>query len=188
MAEPAAASPVDGPADAALASFGPVLDRLEVLLGEVEGLDEDVRDRVFELLDGVDAVHRLAIVRLADSLGEQLEELRRSDETIDWLFEAYSVGVDDVSVASAALEKIRPYIHEHGGEVEIVDVHHGVARVRLTGSCSGCTSAAETLRDGVEEALREGMPGFVAMEVEPDRAAAHPPPAPVALQATRRSA
>jgi Fe-S cluster biogenesis protein NfuA len=172
--------------DASLAALGPLLDRLEELLADVEGLDEDVRNRVFELLDGVDAVHRLAITRLADTLGHELRPLRSSDAAVDWLFEAYGVGVADVDAASAALEQIRPYLHEHGGEVEVLAVQHGVVRVRLVGACSGCTSAAETLRHGVEEALRENLPGFVSMDVEPDIAAAHPPPAQVLLQITPR--
>ncbi len=171
--------------DTSLASLGPLLDRLEVLLADIEGLDEDVRDRVFELLDGVDAVHRLAITRLADSLGDQLRPLRHHDAAIDWLFEAYGVGVDDVEAASLALEQVRPYLHTHGGEVEVLGVEHGVVRVQLTGACSGCTSAAETLRHGVEEALREGLPGFVAMDVAPDDGAApHPPPTEPLLQIT----
>lgn len=183
MTEVAATSP----ADAGLTALGPLLDRLEELLHDVEELDEPVRDRVFELLDGVDAVHRLAITRLADSLAGELRRLRRSDPAVDWLFEAYGVGVDDVEAASAALEPVRPYLHEHGGEVEVLAVQHGVVRVRLAGACSGCTSAAQTLRHGVEEALREGLPGFVAMDVAPDDGASpHPPPTQVLLQITPR--
>lgn len=188
MAEPALS---DGPltGDASLAALGPLLDRLEELLGDVEGFDDELRERVFELLDGVDAVHRLAITRLADQLGPGLAAVRRADAAVDWLFEAYGVGVDDVEAASAALEAVRPYLHEHGGEVEVLGVEHGVVRVRLLGACSGCTSAAETLRHGVEEALREGLTGFVAMDVAPDDgAAAHPPPAQVLLQITPRPA
>ena len=174
-------------ADEGLAALGPLLDRLEALLADVEGLDEPVRDRVFELLDGVDAVHRLAITRLADDLRPQLPRLRREDPAVDWLFQAYGVGVDDAEAASAALEQIRPYLHEHGGEVEVLGVEHGVVQVRLVGACSGCTSAADTLRHGVEEALRENLPGFVAMDVAPDDgAAAHAPPTQVLLQITPR--
>lgn len=178
-----AAAPADEQPEASLASFGPLLDRLEKLLGDVEELDDNLRDRVFELLDGVDAVHRLAITRLADVLGEDLQQLRRGDAAVDWLFEAYGVGVDDVGAASAALEEVRPYLHEHGGEVEVLSVLNGVVRVRLIGACSGCTSAAATLRHGVEEALRENLPGFVAMDVAPDEGAApHAPPTQVLLQ------
>jgi len=180
--------PVVAAADASLAALGPLLDRLEELLGEVEGLDEGVRGTVFELLDGVDAVHRLAITRLADVVGD-VEWLRQSDPAVAWLLEAYGVGVDDYAAASAALEQVRPYVHEHGGEVEVLSVEHGVVRVQLSGACSGCTSAAATLRDGVEEALREGLPGFVAMDVAPDSGASvHPPPTQVLLQITPRPA
>jgi Fe-S cluster biogenesis protein NfuA len=169
--------------DDALAAFGPLLDRLEELLSTVEGLDDTVRDQVFELLDGVDAVHRLAVTRLASELGDHLSRVRGADAAVDWLFQAYGVGVDDAEAASAALTQIRPYLQEHGGEVEVLAVEQGVVRVRLVGACSGCTSAADTLRHGVQEALRENLPGFVAMDVAPDDGApAHPPPAPVLLQ------
>jgi Fe-S cluster biogenesis protein NfuA len=188
VAESVREAPTDQPQpDAQLAALGPLLDRLEELLGDVEDLDDDVRDRVFELLDGVDAVHRLAITRLAHALGPTLDRLRARDTAVDWLFAAYGVGVDDVEAASAALEPVRPYLHEHGGEVEVLGVQHGVVLVRLLGTCSGCTAAAETLRHGVEEALRENLPGFVAMDVAPDDgAAAHPPPTQVLLQITPR--
>lgn len=185
MADPALrAVPV---AAASLAALGPLLDRLEELLADVEGFDEEVRERVFELLDGVDAVHRLAITRLADALGSSLSRLREDDPAVDWLFEAYGVGVDDLEAAAGALDAVRPYLHEHGGEVEVLTVEHGVVTVRLLGACSGCTSASQTLRHGVEEALREGLAGFVSMVVAPDEGATrHPPPAPVLLQITPR--
>ncbi len=173
-------------ADTSLAELGPLLDRLEELLGEVEGFDEGVRDTVFELLDGVDALHRLAVTRLAGVVGD-VEPLRQADPAVNWLLEAYGVGVSDAAAASAALDSVRPYLHEHGGEVDVLSVDHGVVRVRLGGACSGCTAAAITLRDGVEEALREGLPGFVAMDVAPDSgAAAHPPPTQVLLQIVPR--
>jgi len=182
-------SPAGEPSDVALAALGPLLDRLEELLAEVEGLDERVRDQVFELLDGVDAVHRLAVTSMAVVLGGQLALLRRQDVAVDWLFEAYGVGVDDADAASTALDQVRPYLHEHGGEVHVLSVAQGVVQVRLLGACSGCTSAAETLRHGVQEALRENLPGFVAMEVAPDDGApAHPPPGQTLLQITPRPA
>lgn len=176
----------DRSTEAALAGLGPLLDRLEELLGLVEGFDAPVRDTVFELLDGIDALHRLAVTRLA-ALLDDLEPLRHGDPAVAWLLEAYGVGVDDVDAASAALDAVRPYLHEHAGDVRVLGVADGVVRLQLTGSCSGCTASAVTLRNSVEEALRTGLPGFVAMDVAPDSGApAHPPPTPVLLQITRR--
>ncbi len=174
-----------GPSGTAPDELESLLDRLEELLGEVEALDESVRGTVFGLLDGIDALHRMAITRFAGLV--DTESLRRADPAVAWLLEAYGVGVDDPAAASTALEQVRPYLHEHGGDVEVLSVADGVVRVRLTGACSGCTAAAVTLRDGVEEALREGLPGFVAMDVAPDSGApAHPPPTQVLLQITPR--
>lgn len=157
------------------------LDRLEELLGEVESLDESVRATVLELLDGVDALHRMAIIRLATVV--DLEPARRADPAVAWLLDAYGVGVNDPEAASAALDQIRSYIHSHGGDVEVLAVHDGIVRVRLSGACSGCTASAVTLREGVEEALRDNLPGFVAIDIAPDDgAASHPPPTEVLLQ------
>lgn len=189
MADPATAAPraeeAAGPPPAAEAALDRLLDRLEELLAEVESFTAPVRASVFELLDGIDALHRFAITRLAAALGD-VTPLRREEPAVDWLFEAYGVGVDDVAAADAALAPVRPYLYQHGGDVAVLSVSGGVVRVQLSGSCSGCTSAAVTLRDGVEEALREGLAGFVAMEVVPDdEVAPHAPPA-VLLQITPR--
>lgn len=166
-----------------------LLDRLEQLLGDLEQADADVRDQVFELLDGIDALHRLAITRLAAGLGEDVERLRAGDPAVDWLFSAYGVGADDPALAVKALEPMRPYLSEHGGDVEVLGLENGVVRLRLVGACSGCTAAAITLREGVEEALRSGLPGFVAIDVEADDAAtSHPPPGPTLLQIQPRPA
>ncbi len=163
-------------------SLDEVLDRLETLLAEVGELDGPVRQQVFELLDGVDALHRMALTRLGDSLGPEALAGAREDPAVAWLLDAYGVGVDQRAVADAALDAIRPYIASHGGAVDVLDVSDGVVRLRMTGACSGCTASAVTLQEGVAEALREGFPGFAGVAVEPDHAAAHPPPAPTLLQ------
>ncbi|WP_219415764.1 NifU family protein [Pseudonocardia nigra] len=160
-----------------------LLDRLEELLGHLQGMDEDVRAPVFELLDGIDAVHRLALDRLAAALGpDELERLRVADPAIAWLLDAYSAGVDERQAADRALDAVRPYVEGHGGTVELMDVSGGVVRLRLAGACAGCTASAQTLQRGVHEALQDGFPGFLRMEVEEDvTAPAHPPPGAVLL-------
>ncbi len=161
-----------------------LLNRLEELLTQLQELDDEIQQPVFELLDGFDALHRLALTPLAHELGNQtLERLRQADPAIAWLLDAYGVGVDQSTAADVALEKIRPYIQSHGGKVEVLGAQDGVVSLRLSGACSGCSASAETLRDGVEEALREGFLGYARMEVEEDDAPSHPPPSgPLLLQ------
>ena len=163
-----------------------LLTRLEDLVGVLEGLDDAVvRSQVFELLDGVDVLHRFALTRLTEELerrGVAVEELPDAHPAIGWLFEAYGLGIDEQRAADLALETIRPFVHSHGGEVEVLDVTDGVVHVRLAGACSGCTASDETLTHGVEEALRDGLPGFVRVTVEEDDAEPHPPPGQTLLQ------
>jgi Fe-S cluster biogenesis protein NfuA len=169
-----------------MATYAELLDRLETLIAELDELEEPVRARVVELLDGIDALHRLAFHRLAEELDDKtLDRARAADPAVAWLLDLYGVGVDERAAAEEALEEIRPYIHSHGGSVEIVDVEEGDVRVRLAGACSGCTASAITLREGVERALQENVPGFRTLSVEEDDAAPHPPPGPTLLQIER---
>lgn len=166
-----------------MSDFDHLLDEMESVLNEVESLDDPVRERVFALLDGIDALHRHALERLGAQLDErELTRLRMADPAVAWLLEAYGVGVDEHAAAEAALDAVRPYLHSHGGDVSVLEARSGVVRVRLSGACSGCTASTITLRRGVEEALRDHFPGFVAMEVEEDDALPHPPPGPTLLQ------
>lgn len=154
-----------------------LLDRLEAILAEVDALDDSVRAVVFELLDGIDALHRMAMQSLASAADDDmLARLRAANPAIAWLFDAYAVGVDERAAADAALDEVRPYIHSHGGTVEVLDAAGGLVRLRLAGSCSGCTASDVTVTETIERALRETWPGFVALEVESDDAAPHPPP------------
>ena len=58
----------------------------------------------------------------------------------------------------AALAKIRPALQADGGDVELVDVTDGVAKVRLTGACGGCPMSTMTLKMGVERVVKAEVP------------------------------
>jgi Fe-S cluster biogenesis protein NfuA len=58
------------------------------------------------------------------------------------------------------IEKLQPAIRADGGDLELVDVSEdGVVTLRLRGSCTGCGSAAATLRNGIERWIRNKVPG-----------------------------
>lgn len=67
---------------------------------------------------------------------------------------------------TAALDRIRPYMHGHGGDVEVLEVRDGTVRLRLAGACHGCAASLVTLRAGIEQALREAVPEVRRIEVE----------------------
>jgi Fe-S cluster biogenesis protein NfuA len=152
-----------------------LLERLERSLEQLDHTDEPVRSTVFALLDDVDLLHRSAVRELVAAIGtDRAEQLAGRHPAIEWLFAAYAP--DERAAADAALEEVRPFIHSHGGDVEVVDATDGIVRVRLAGACQGCSASAATLTHGVEDALRSQLPGFRALEVEEDDAPAHPPP------------
>lgn len=143
--------------------------------------DEQVRGQVFELLDWMEAYHREAIHRLIDLLPpDALEEAQR-DPLLVPMLEAYEVmggdqgGVDPLPLVEEALQQVRPYVHSHGGEMEVISVEEGVVRLRLMGSCDGCPSSAITLTQGVEEAIRQRWSGMRRLEVETPEGAARQP-------------
>jgi Fe-S cluster biogenesis protein NfuA len=70
-----------------------------------------------------------------------------------------STGSSVRSRVAAVIEKIRPYIQGDGGDIELVDVDaNNAVHVRLRGACSGCPSAAMTLKMGVERAIKQQVP------------------------------
>ena len=66
-----------------------------------------------------------------------------------------------------ALEKTRPYLKSHGGNVSLIGVDEaGAVTLRLEGSCHGCASSSATLKLAVEEAIYEAAPDVTAIHVE----------------------
>jgi len=58
-----------------------------------------------------------------------------------------------------ALDKIRPRLMADEGGVELVEVSDdGLVKVRLVGACGGCPMATVTLRDGIEQMLKQEVP------------------------------
>lgn len=140
---------------------GSGVERME----EIE--DEQTRDEVFALLEGIDVLHRQALARLMELGGAELAERASRDPVARTLLEMYDLPeAGERAQVESALESVYPYFHSHGGKLEVVGVESGVVRVRLSGSCEGCPGTASTLERVVEEALREGFPGFTELVAE----------------------
>jgi len=64
-----------------------------------------------------------------------------------------------------ALDRVRPYLREDGGDVELVRVtDDGIVEVRLLGSCQACAMSLMTLRAGIERALLIEFPDVRRIE------------------------
>jgi len=63
-----------------------------------------------------------------------------------------------------AIENIRPFLQQDGGDIEFVDVIDGVVKVKLKGACGCCPMSQMTLKNGVEKALKKELPEIVRVE------------------------
>ena len=76
-----------------------------------------------------------------------------------------SLGERDMKEEVAkVLEKVRPALQADGGDVELIDVQDGIVSVRLTGACGGSPMSQMTLKQGIERAIREAVPGIRGVE------------------------
>lgn len=58
------------------------------------------------------------------------------------------------------LALVRPYLQSDGGDVELVNItEEGIVELRLKGACGSCPSSTYTLKLGIEEQLRQHVPG-----------------------------
>jgi len=62
------------------------------------------------------------------------------------------------------LQGIKPQIQADGGDIELVSVEDGTAKVRLKGACAGCPMSALTLKQGVERMIKAKLPEIKRVE------------------------
>jgi Fe-S cluster biogenesis protein NfuA len=58
-------------------------------------------------------------------------------------------------------EYVRPAVESDGGTIQFRSFREGVVKVGLGGSCNGCPSTTVTLKGGVENLLKQILPGIV---------------------------
>ena len=80
------------------------------------------------------------------------------------IHDLYPVGLAERVVE--ALDSVRPYMESHGGNVELLGIEDGIARIRLEGSCDGCPASASTLELAIKSALDEAAPDLEGLVVE----------------------
>jgi Fe-S cluster biogenesis protein NfuA len=70
-------------------------------------------------------------------------------------------------VEAVLQSKVAPALEMDGTTLEVLDVDHGCARVRLNGACAGCPATVMFLVRGMEEELRKYIPEVEYLEAVP---------------------
>ena len=57
-----------------------------------------------------------------------------------------------------ALEEIRPFLKNDGGDISLVSYEKNIVKVKFEGACSTCTVNQMTLKSGVEMIIKKHVP------------------------------
>ena len=57
-----------------------------------------------------------------------------------------------------ALDEIRPFLKNDGGDISLISVEKDIVKVKFEGACSSCTVNQMTLKSGVEMIIKKHVP------------------------------
>jgi Fe-S cluster biogenesis protein NfuA/nitrite reductase/ring-hydroxylating ferredoxin subunit len=168
------------------------IQKIETLIHKVEGLaDAEARVNTLELVQALMELHGEGINRLLeivsdDPAGQSIIERLGEEELVSGLLLLYGLHPIELETrVIKALDKVRPYLKSHGGNVALLGIDDGVVRLKMEGTCNGCASSAVTMKLAIEEAIYEVAPDVAELLVEgvvEERKVAAPAP----LQITRK--
>jgi len=151
-----------------------LVERVQELLGSLDEIADPVaQHRVQELIGTVLELYGAGLERvlgIVDDAGDDALPIRQAlldDGVVSSLLlihGLYPITLEERVVE--ALDSVRPFLASHGGNVELLSVEDGVARLRLEGSCNGCPASAETLENALKEAIDATAPDLLGLEVE----------------------
>ena len=168
--------------------------RIEGILEEVEGLpDPRARETATDAVSALVELYGEGLARMVAHVADHDDDGRlaaalAADELVAHLLLLH--GMHPVPLEArvrGALDEVRPYLASHGGDVELLGIEDGIARLRMEGSCKGCPSSAVTLRLAIEDAIEKAAPDLDGIEAEGAAEPAAPPgliqlePAPAGL-------
>ncbi|MDP2711904.1 MAG: NifU family protein [Solirubrobacteraceae bacterium] len=151
-----------------------LVERVQELLGSLDDIADPVaQQRVQELVGAVLELYGAGLDRILGVLADAGEPgLPIRDALLDdgivasllLIHGLYPVPLQER--VTQALDSVRPFLASHGGNVELLGVQDGVARLQLQGSCNGCPSSAATLEHALREAIDAAAPDLLGLEVE----------------------
>jgi Fe-S cluster biogenesis protein NfuA len=148
-------------------------DRIEALVEELhDTADPRMYARVEELLRLVTDLYGAGlatVMGLAARDSPDLVGTLAGDELVASLLLVHGLHPDSLEQrVNGALERVRPLLATHGGDVELLEIDPDAAavRLRLAGNCDGCPSSALTLQSAVETAILEAAPEILIIDVD----------------------
>ncbi|HEU4359969.1 MAG TPA: NifU family protein [Mycobacterium sp.] len=167
-------------------------DRIQTLLEATSSGGAAARERAERLVGEIVELYGAGLARMVDLIGDPaVIERLAADDLMASLLLVHGLHPHDLHRrVSDALEKVRPYLGSHGGDVHLLEIVEDTAggsadytvRLEFAGSCQGCPSSAVTLELTVEDAIRAAAPEVSSVVVSAP-AGASPPPTAVVIPA-----
>lgn len=101
------------------------------------------------------------IIRFLKSIPEMENELKAmvKDELVFSILRRYEILKPPLHERiEQSLDRIRPMLQGHGGDIEFIGLEDGVVKVNFTGACDGCPASTVTFYEGVKKTLLEDIP------------------------------
>jgi Fe-S cluster biogenesis protein NfuA/nitrite reductase/ring-hydroxylating ferredoxin subunit len=156
-------------------------DRIQTLLDSCAANGPAAYERAQQLVREVVGLYGAGlerVVQLSELSGQDPGLLERlaADDLVASLLLVHGLHPHDVHRrVSDALDRVRPYLGSHGGDVDLLEVtDDDVVRLAFRGSCKSCPSSAVTLELAVEDAVRAAAPEIASIEVVSADAATAP--------------
>jgi Fe-S cluster biogenesis protein NfuA/nitrite reductase/ring-hydroxylating ferredoxin subunit len=145
-----------------------LIERVQALTAQLDEVqDLQARAVADELVASIMQPYGEGLERITEAVDESTRDRLVDDGVVASLLlihGLYPVSLEDR--VREALDSVRPYMESHGGDVELIAVEDGVARMRLVGHCKGCPASEATLELAIKKALEETAPDLEGLEVE----------------------
>lgn len=137
--------------------------------------------RAIENLHG-EALRRLAGMLQSDPHAAAILNDAANDEVVYTILRKYDIIEPSIeSRVEKALQKIRPQLATHGGDIEVVAIDPPRLSLRILGACDGCPAQLLTLRSILASALKLDCPEITEF-VEAEAKATNSGTAPIRLE------
>ncbi len=148
-------------------------ERVEKLAAKLQSAgDPEIRATALDLVQSVIELHGTALEHMIDCIsqtpgGEAALDAAVNDDMVASMLLLHGLHPDDIETrVLRGIDKVRPYLQSHGGDVELASVLAGIVRLVLRGTCGSCPSSSLTLKNAVEDALFEAAPDIVEIVAE----------------------
>jgi Fe-S cluster biogenesis protein NfuA/nitrite reductase/ring-hydroxylating ferredoxin subunit len=151
-------------------------DRIQTLLDATSVGGAVARERAEQLVGEVVDLYGAGLSRILVAADPGMLNRLVADDLVASLLLVHGLHPHDVHRrVSDALDRVRPYLGSHGGDVHLLDIDGDTVQLQFAGSCKSCPSSAVTLELAVEDAIRAAAPEVSSIEVvAPEAAAAEP--------------